>query len=422
MVTQVPNVIWEDFDDYSQDEPLEDHRVFLQRLRARQPSTPNTTSVRVEDLETSKQLRCTVQLLHQSVNDYLLQPEIMSLLFSRAMNRNISRPIENGHVFILRLYLQLMKLSPKLRRPLREARACVSHWDHAEWTVVHAPRAERTSKVVELGDLLDSIDQHLIMTEGITWPASAFVFQRFEVLSWEINFLAYAVSQNMQAYVRSRLDRDKKLVNSKSGRPWLFFSMWSPEASSVVDPIVVEILLDSGAEAKKRWEDGDSNFKDALQSMSYLPTSCNHRVYPHREIIAQLLRAGADANGIPGGVISVLHSIIKMMMDPGPKMDLLETCKTHGANFRIKDHDKREILDVFFASLYGRDYSSLRQESWQFHSSFGSEMTAPDAFSFESIQWLFNQGAVISDPRTYAHLSFRQSLLYQDEFRKPGIL
>ncbi|KAL2354310.1 hypothetical protein BJ546DRAFT_53857 [Cryomyces antarcticus] len=75
---------------------------------------------------------------------------------------------------------------------------------------------------------------------------------------------------------------------------------------------------------------------------------------------------------------------------------------------------RKWILDELFRAIYGPGPFLLGIADSGFEEHLG-----PDALSFEGLQWLFRQGAVISRA-TYLHPQFTQSLLDREEFRKPG--
>lgn len=367
----------------------------------------------VEEMEPSEQLRCTVQLLHQSVKDYLLQPESLSLLFNKASKLTIPRPIENGHVFILQLCLQVARFSVRLNRPTCNISAASTFWECAEWTLHHAPEAEKTTKM-DLSDLLDNIDQYLTMGETICWPENTRIFRvRGVPIQWKITFLAYAVSRNMQIYVKLRLARDRKAVNGKAGIPLLFFAIHVPisgnQRGTIVDPAMVELLLKNGADARKKW--GAEDILSAVLIWNRLFCREHDQERRCRDIIVQLLRAGADPNGqFVQYDIPVLHDIIRLRLDPDSKLDLLKTFKEYGADFRVQNESCLGVLDEVFKYMY---------EGQRATTGVMLEPPAPNSFSFEGIQWLFDQGAVISHEETYTHPDFKQSMFYREEFRKP---
>lgn len=389
----------DDDGDYDEDDDLEErhqrrlagYRDYVQRLRE-----PMVVS-RVEDLRPEDRLRCTVQLLHQSVKEFLLLPGSMSVLIRQDVPQAIQPSYKNGHIFLLEFCLQLIQVGSRLRRPLRQSQSWSDTVAVREWTAIHAPAAERTTKR-DLSELLNALDERFTLDSTAYWPSDTGFYYQHNVTAWKVNFLAFAVSQNMQIYVKAQLERDSKAIKTKKGRPLLYFAMWSPEKGNVMNSAMVKLLLDHGADVCKKWKDGDGFSKDALQSMAFYASGGQGS--PHCAVIKQLLEAGADPNGVnPDGNIPVLHFVMRMNLDSESRLDLLKSLKQHGANLRISNRGK-EILDVAFEAYYV--YRQL------------------DTVSAQEIRWLFEQGAVVAHPDTYSHLAFKTSPFYEEDFRTPS--
>jgi hypothetical protein len=353
--------------------------------------------------------RWHVQLLHQSVKEYMLKDDGKNLdhIFQRcdSADNPIQRPAENGHVFILDLCVQFLRAKPSSiyrRASLVESRQMTSiltPYVISEWVLHHGLNTESTMhKSFML--TLDKADHYLqIELRKVDWPAQVMRLNH-ELQAWNFNFIAYAVGADMRHYVEDKLRQQPDMITTRKGRPLLFFAIWTPSGAGRTEPGMVQMLLDHGADVRVQWVDGEGNKKDALRSMQY--QECDTSGYPLKEIMLLLLKKGADPN------LSVIikrkvqrplaHQVIMMEISAEAKLEILQALKQAGAKFDAQDSERLRMLDVYLQRLLER---KLRDE-----------------FSITQLEWILQSGARIT-AGMFNSDGFKRTLLYANDLRRP---
>lgn len=369
-----------------------------------------------------------VQLLHQSVKEYMLEEDGRNLdnLFAghgssdaRAAENDDSRrrPADNGHVYILDLCVQILRTkkvpvssaneyfppwSTGMRPAMthRETVSILDPYTIAEW-VLHNGVSAGTTMRKSFMQTLDTADRQLqVYLRCEDWPAQ--IIRPSQGLPrWNFNFIAYAIGANMYHYIEDKLKQQPDLVNGKKGRPLLFFAIWTPGGGNAcTEPRMVQLLLDHRADVRAQWVDGEDIKKDALRSMQY--NECDMNGYPLKEIMLLLLSRGADPDlHVINGRRShrpLTHQVIMMSISAEAKMEILRALKKAGADFSAKNSERLRMLDLYCQRLLGGKIQ--------------------DEFSITELEWILEAGARIS-AGMFDSSGFKRTLLYSDQLRRP---
>jgi hypothetical protein len=364
-----------------------------------------------------------VQLLHQSVKEYMLKKNGRNLdcLFERVGSSDASlgnvecrnRPADNGHVYILDLCVQILRMivspphkgppsGPRTKWPTTtstETMSILSPEIIGEWVLHHGVNAEITMHKSFMATL-DAADRYLqISLRRGDWPA--LITRQYELNVWHFNFIAYAIGANMYHFVEDKLKLRPEIMHAKKGRPLLFFAIWTPGGAACTEPRMVQLLLDHGAKVQEQWVDGEGNKKDALRSMQY--KDCDASGYPIKEIMLLLLENHANPNLLVIDSQSrsrrpLAHQVIMMNISANAKMEVLQALKKAGADFAAQDSERLKILDVYCQRLLG---GKVREQ-----------------FSIDELEWILKAGARIT-AGMFNSDGFKRTLLYHDDLRHP---
>ena len=236
---------------------------------------------------------CTVQVLHQTVRDYL-KDKSAQRIFPEGKDYQTTSAIEehNSDMIFLRAHLfwthvrkqQQEPQSPRERWPLSEVYTTRN-------LETHIRRAD-SLRVPAYICIVDEIDRLETEKLGETWhnfPRTDMVYANR--LDLKRNFVGFAIMNNLQYYVDQTLPENSALLNSLQ-RPSLLHLMtraslresveWAESSSSMV-----EILLQKGADVE-----GSLHLQQALHGFR---KKCQPYI---RKIVPLLLDYGADPNGI----------------------------------------------------------------------------------------------------------------------------
>ncbi|KAI4610533.1 uncharacterized protein J4E87_010787 [Alternaria ethzedia] len=200
----------------------------------------------------------TVQFLHQTVREFLTTSD--TNLISR-MNDKFPPPQEGfmvaGAMYHISIALAYIQLSYALREE--------SRWtlEPAEIMMRYAPELDLFEGTKSY-DLIHALDRCLSkLTEGKAyWPGPRLNHPP----AWKTTFLAFAVSNNMCAFVSEALRRQPDLIK-KPGRPLLHYAGWSP--GKYPNPTMADILLCAGANPGWVFDESPQISKTALESLFF---------------------------------------------------------------------------------------------------------------------------------------------------------
>lgn len=313
----------------------------------------------------------TVQLLHQTVKEFLQDSAIFDHLF---VGKQV-RPSENGHTYILRYCLRLLKASEYESVPHGVSSV-------GREILLHAPYADKmqSSSNTELFDALDrqmSRCTCMFPTYNEAWPGRV-AFKRSGTQHY--TFLAFAVESNMLRYVSERLNVDRRLVNAKTGMPLLHYAVGDPHSSCLPD--MVRLLLEHGANVGK-------SFGGALAIHSVRHAKFREKA-AWEKVLRLLLNHGANPNSKFETVYAFypLPNLVAQLDGPEDfKLDLLKILRHYGADLRRTDSLGRSVLS--YASSSYEFFGGLR---WllENRAKISKEMVERDGF--------FISPSVYSDP------------------------
>ncbi|KAI4687482.1 uncharacterized protein J4E88_003071 [Alternaria novae-zelandiae] len=200
----------------------------------------------------------TVQFLHQTVREFLTtsDPSLISKI-----NDKFPPPQEGfmvaGAMYHISIALAYIQLSDALREE--------SRWtlEPAEIMMRYAPELDSLEGTKSY-DLIHVLDRCLSKsTEGKAyWPGPRLNHPP----AWKTTFLAFAVSNNMCAFVSEALRRQPDLIK-KPGRPLLHYAGWSP--GKFPNPTMADILLCAGANPGWVFDESPQVSKTALESLFF---------------------------------------------------------------------------------------------------------------------------------------------------------
>jgi len=375
-----------------------------------------------------------VQLLHQSVKEYLLEKDGRNLdyLFERADLSDATinyadcrvRPADNGHIYILDLCVQLLHISTSPtcnhrsvgpRDEVTEPTSVLPLKVIAQSVLHHGPNADATMGISCMLTL-EAIDRCLqIALRRENWPAY-YHYSQHTHNDWNFNFLAYAVVANMYHFVQDKLSQRPDLLDERKGHPLLIVALSPPsifnvrEPATCAEPGMVQLLLEHRTKGQDQWVDGAGNKQNALTSAVYtqrLLQACAYG-YPIKEIMLLLLSHGVDPNiAVPISTRlirnqqqsrPIAHYVMGMRIGVDDKMEILRGLKKARADFAAKDTYGLGMLDVYCESLL--------------HGYFREEL------SITELEWIIKAGARIT-AGMFNSDGFKRSLLYHNALRHP---
>ncbi|KAH7350702.1 hypothetical protein BKA65DRAFT_582695 [Rhexocercosporidium sp. MPI-PUGE-AT-0058] len=284
----------------------------LQRRRYKEGFPADHHEEKTKVKPRSKVLR-TVQFLHQTAKEYLLESSTLGNIFPDEIRGNAQDPW-NGNEMLLQYCLTWLELPESVRDRL----LCFLPYKPEQEVLAHAPWLERNldQKISSINlldrktpssktKLLHSLDEKLTRLSPVkdSWPegncdafpgrsiSSSFVEQPS---SWKSNFLSFAVCHSMRYYVAETLNQNPGLVNEKTGRPLLHYAAYGANACH---PQLVLDLIAQGADIhqvfkEKYWS------KTAIESITHLsdsPTDDKRLMYMI-QAFDYLIQAGANPN------------------------------------------------------------------------------------------------------------------------------
>jgi len=244
--------------------------------------------------------------------------------------------------------------------------------DAVEEALAHAPSCASTQPELSFG-LLDRIDELLteFTARGQMWPSLAPQLHWAHIEGWAMSFLDFAVSANMQTFVKHRLEQDKACLQKHRGRPVLCFATSCPGSQAVIDPAMVRLLLMLGADPSEVWQDRQGmpidqpwygnrirltiapGFRqDAARSLQW--NKCDREGNPHAMVLQALLEGGLNPKSTPKGSEPLSHLVVTRSISPRSKLTLLKMLDEHGVNFMCKDSraKPRGVLDAYFFDVF----------------------------------------------------------------------
>ncbi|KAI4924481.1 hypothetical protein J4E85_007596 [Alternaria conjuncta] len=200
----------------------------------------------------------TVQFLHQTVREFLTTSD--TDLFSKISDR-LSQPQDGfmaaGAMYHISIAIAYVQLSDTL---LEESRWTL---EPTEIMMRYAPELDFMDGTKSY-DLIHVLDRCLSKsTKGKAyWPG----LKLKHPPAWKTTFLAFAVSNNMCAFVSKALRKQPNLIE-KPGRPLLHYAGWSP--GKFPNPNMADILLKAGANPAWVFDELPQMSKTALESLCF---------------------------------------------------------------------------------------------------------------------------------------------------------
>lgn len=251
--------------------------------------------------KTTTPLDAEVQSLHKTVTDFLDDRATWDIVLAgpdKSFDPNIS--LMNSYIMQLKHLKDFRQISP------REG----SMHDKTLWQLMNniALFAREAKEIPTQLKLLHEMDRTVSLYwarggyKGISWSDSDRILHHpSRSCECHGSFLSFCIQNGSRSYVAAEFSKyGNKLIN-KEGRPLLDYAV-SPESaylSNYVNPAIVEILLNNGADLNKYF-DGESVWSNALWSLH------SHFQYREHEKLFQILELlvfhGADRNAvIPSG-------------------------------------------------------------------------------------------------------------------------
>ena len=381
-------------DDSSPDK-YSDHELLERRQLADSPERedPFISDRGIQEVNISS---CTVQVLHQTVREFLSKSSNLLPILNGGKERSESmNAVESADYSFLRTFLFWLRI-PEAQQLylLDQTRAYVE-----KYFFEHAHKADKF-KIQSYVGILDEIDNAASLKYGTcSWP-SKIANKRHIISSWPQmdanrhamqryveDFLGFAVHMGLSHYVEQRLEKEPSLVLGDLGLPLLHiavdFQTRDRSTMEKMDTDMLKILLRFGANVEDVYVG-----KNALERL--LSSSLTHKdvssgvflqgLLPKR--LSLLLQYGANPNQMIDNVPCLLI-LLNYVLDEGEAFSMIKCLVEYGANLEVADERWGRFIDV-----------ALSKER--------------DLAAFEWI-WLFNHGLRIhAEP---------VAKLYSDEFK-----
>lgn len=308
---------------------------------------------------------CRVQVLHQTVREFLGEPLILtSLLSGEEEQSGCIAAEDNADYIFLSAYLFWLQISREGHRKLNSNFRLYT----GSFLFWHAKNADKL-KAQFYVSILDEIDNILSSEHNSNWIAH---FYSIDVFSQDyVDFLSFAVAKGLLNYVEQKLKDDPSLVSRHIGRPLLRLSI-IPRGMhgqlSSVNTDMLELILKYNADVEEVFEG-----YNALQSLVLDAISPGWDETNLQKAMSMLLKYGANPNGVFTGLSSVpfiFYPLVTSRSLPKQQYSIVKCLVEHGAH-----------LEVFNKS-YGRFIDAALQQ------------TTFNAVAAEWI-WLFNHGLKI---------------------------
>lgn len=181
---------------------------------------------------------------------------------------------------------------------------------------------------------------------------------------------------DIRGYIQHRIDEAtesgdsaRHFLNSKGGRPLLFFSVYL--TGQKPKPEMTKFLLEQDADIKAKFE-GKTVIESLMVNESLRTGS------PHLDTIKLLLDYGADPNsryiphpGAPEIFYPLIHTVAHMTnIDLGPRLQVMKKLKIKGADLNGTDFAGRTLVEV----LYWGD-KEIPPQDWDWLLRHGAKIT-----------------------------------------------
>ncbi|KAL9045199.1 MAG: hypothetical protein Q9214_001726, partial [Letrouitia sp. 1 TL-2023] len=298
----------------------------------------------------------TVQVLHQTVREFVSEPLILtSLLTGEEEQSGCIAAEDTADYIFLSAHLFWLQISQEGRQKLhpgyrpsykagyrKNTESSIKYTD--KFLLIHA-RSVDTLKAQFYTSTLDEIDSILSSENNSNWPSKLY---RVKNISRDyIDFLSFAVCVGMVTYVEQKLKDDPSLISRYTGRPLLRFLFRSTIIGDMsyydvnIDTTMLEVLLESGADVEEVFENNT-----ALQSLvecffcDYLDEADLQKALKAMSI---LLKYGANPNCLMNRLsIPVIFAAL-ILKQP---YSFVKCFVEHGASLEVVSKGYGRFIDV----------------------------------------------------------------------------
>jgi hypothetical protein len=274
----------------------------------------------------------TVQFLHKSVADFLEKDVVQKNIEAHLIGINFDAPTALLRSSLLQTKLMAPDFGPVSKELLNMVDFAVQHARVLEWTTktaaltlldeldrimsTHFQSAQKTRDMERLSETAGGLIT--------TWCDCYAIFHENPRREpWHESFLAFAISNRLELYAKSKLRDLGEAGLQKEGRPLLDYACDERGSTGVIfggsNIDMVEMLLQLGADPNQKWGKGRSMWQTVIRSESRV-------FYTWLAKLRLLVMYGLDPNslldyGEEGGVIyrqSALRSVksgIESFMD-----------------------------------------------------------------------------------------------------------
>lgn len=287
---------------------------------------------------------CTVQVLHQTVKEFLAEPLILSSLLNREEEPSgyLATEDKTDYIFLF-AYLFWLQILKEGRQKLLSSYGGI----YAESFLISLATNADKLKAQFYVSTLDEIDNILSSEHHSNWCTDLFL--KAEISEKYVDFLSVAVAKGLKNYVEQKLKDDPSLVSRHIGKPLLRFSV-TPQVmddrSLFVDTDMLESLLKSNADVEEVFE--KHNALQSLVSAAPLLDKTNWQ-----KAMSMLFKYGANPNCVSTGFSSV--PVIFLPLLPGSFMiehhSVIKCLVEHGANLDVFSKKYGRFIDVALRQL-----------------------------------------------------------------------
>ncbi|KAG8525757.1 uncharacterized protein KY384_000517 [Bacidia gigantensis] len=334
--------------------------------------------------------RYTVQVLHQTVREYLIESSILTFLLYHVKGKPVSAQDKADFIF-LRTHLYWLR-TPKTRREELCFGAPVYGDDNLLW---HASGADQLKFEPYIG-ILDQIDRIMCSENNASWPALYFMSIEDPEIT-NLNLFTHAISVGMYYYVEQKLQENPGLISRLVGKPLLHFAVdlaysdsWlKSDENGALNIVMLKLLLRHGANVADRYDYGygEVTSLQVLSSISMMISGSWNEAHLE-EALSVLMEYDADPNQtitVGEEPSSFVPLIFALLVRPGAtkrKVSMIKCLVEHGADLEALDYRHwtfvdRALLADFLATT--ADWIWLFERGLRIHSAAVSRLYGPDA-------------------------------------------